>query len=319
MTGLDQAFNSGVVLSGSVSMDVETTNNKYSGLWKYIAVLFDYIQDETSTVSADITDNWVESNYTLQDHIAIKPRIYRLRGCVGEVLYENVYKFLEKFEEEKIKHPVFSKTIDTVNTITSLSGTVSNYTRAAINVVKQIESSYDRYKKIYDNFTKANQLQGKRQAILYEMLVYMMQNRLPVHLTNLAFGDEVLKELYTYEKNYFIQSVSAHQGNNAFISDIEVTIKEIRVAVTKTTKVDSSKYSGIAANTSEAQNGLAKAQEVPQGTFQAGIEKAKDSIKKYVDNVSKTKNGYTLPQVKLIRIFYTLLKGTANAALQKAK
>ena len=98
MTGLDQAFNSGVVLSGPTSMDVETTNNKYSGLWKYIAVLFDYIQDETSTVSADITDNWVESNYTLQDHIAIKPRIYRLRGCVGEVLYENVYKFLEKFE-----------------------------------------------------------------------------------------------------------------------------------------------------------------------------------------------------------------------------
>jgi len=319
MTGLDQAFNSGVVLSGAVSMDVETTNNKYSGLWKYIAVLFDYIQDETSTVSADITDNWVESNYTLQDHIAIKPRIYRLRGCVGEVLYENVYKFLEKFEEEKIKHPVFSKTIDTVNAISSLSGTVSSYTQAAINVVKQIESSYDRYKKIYDNFTKANQLQGKRQAILYEMLVYMMQNRLPVHLTNLAFGDEVLKELYIYEKKYFIQSVSAHQGNNAYISDIEVTVKEIRVAVTKTTKVDSKKYSGIAANTSEAKNGLAKAQEVPQGTFVAGIEKAKDSIKKYVDNVSKTKNGYTLPQVKLIRVFYTLLKGTVNAALQKAK
>lgn len=286
MTGLDQAFNSGITVGASASngvvvsgsIDADTTINKYSGLWKYIAILFDYIQDETSTVSADITDNWVESNYTLQDHIAIKPRIYRLRGCVGEVLYENVYKFLEKFEEEKIKHPVFSKTIDTVNTISSLSGTVSNYTRAAINVVKQIESSYDRYKKIYDNFTKANQLQGKRQAILYEMLVYMMQNRLPVHLTNLAFGDEVLKELYTYEKNYFIQSVSAHQGNNAYISDIEVTVKEIRVAVTKTTKVDSKQYSGIVANTVEADNGLAKNSVIDTNSIMDAVKESAKAI-----------------------------------------
>ena len=260
MTGLDQAFNSGVILSGGVS--------KTDSKWEKIGILFDYIQDETSTVEADITDNWVESNYTLQDHIAIKPRIYRIRGCVGEVLYENIYRAIDKYEDFKANHSVFNKTVDTINNIASLSGFVSNYTRAAINVVKQIESSFDRYKKVFDNFTKANQIRGKRQAVLYEILVYMMQNRVPVKLTKLAFGEEIIPEFYTYDKNYFIQSVSAHQGDNAFISDIEVTIKEIRVAVTKTTKVDSKKFGGYAATqkTEQASNGLAKGENIKTST-----------------------------------------------------
>lgn len=267
MTGLDEAFNSGVILQGNV----KENNVK----WEEVAILFDYIQDETSTVEATITDNWIESNYVVQDHIAIKPRIYRIRGCVGEVIYENISLFLNKIDDFKEKHPVFQKTMEVMNGVSVFSGVVSNYTRAAINLVKQIESSYDRYKQIYENFTKANQIRGKRQAVLYEMLVYMMQNRIPVKITKLAFS-EVFEESYPYEKQFFIQSVSARQGENAYISDIELTIKEVRIAATKTTQVDKSKFAGMTAT--------AKAEQTTQGNAST---KAVDN---FINIVSDTTN-----------------------------
>lgn len=272
MTGLDEAFTGKILLTGSVA---ETDTR-----WEKVGILFDFIQDETSTVEAEITDNWVESNYTLQDHIAVKPRIYRIRGCVGEVVYENIYRFIDKFDAFVTAHDVAQNTLNVLKGVSALSGTVSNYTQAALNVTKQIESSYDRYKKIFDNFTKANQVQGRRQAALYEILVYMMQQRLPVKLTKLTFGENVFPDLDTYDKQFFIQSVSAHQGDNSFISDIEVTIKEVRVATTRTTKADSSKYGGFIASqkAQEAQNGLSKSQNVstdkPLVSVTAAMKKA---------------------------------------------
>lgn len=308
------AFNSGVILTGGVE---KTDTGNINPKWQNIGILFDYIQDETSTVEAEITDNWVESNWTYQDHIAIKPRIYRVRGCVGEVIHENISAYLNTFDDFKQKHPVFQKTMGVVNGISMFSGTVSNYTQAAMNLVEQVESSIDRYKNIYNNFTKSNQIRGKRQATLYETLVYMMQNRVPVKLTKLAFGEEISPKSYPYDKQFFIQSVSARQGDNAFISDIEVVIKEIRIAVTTLTKVDSSQYAGFeaVAKTEQSNTGTANGEEVEK----VGLDKAKESVKKYIDTGFKTKDGYTLPQVKLIKVFYTLLKGGVKAALQKAK
>lgn len=244
--------NAGYVLQGQIST---AAGNEA----QTVAILFDYIQDETSSVEADITDNWVESNYSLQDHIAIKPRMYRLRGCVGEVIYEDVYKVVNALEGFKNNHPVLAKTLDTLSNVTGLSGIVSNYTRAAMNVAKQLESSFDRYAKVWKNLTKQNQFVNKRQKAVYAMLAQMLQNRIPVKLTGLMFNLEAFAE-GQYDKLYYLQSVSAHQGETEYISDIEVTIKEFRIAVTKTTKVDKNKYGGMAAvqKTSEAANGIAK-------------------------------------------------------------
>lgn len=278
MAGLEEAFNSGIILTGSAEITEYKANNPK---WANLGILFDYIQDETSTVEAEITDNWVESNWSYQDHIAIKPRVYRVRGCVGEVFYENISKALNKYEDFKAAHPVFQKTTEVLNGVSMLSGIVSNYTRAAMNIVKQIESSYDRYKQIFDNFTKANQIRGKRQAVLYEILVYMMQQRVPIQITSFAFGAEIFPELHPYGKLFFIQSVSARQGDNAFISDIEITIKEVRIAQTKTTKVDKSKFGGFVASqkVKEATNGLAKGEEVAQDVAQDVVLETADKIK----------------------------------------
>lgn len=262
----------GYLLTGSIEVNQQKEKTHEVAIW------FDYISEETSSVEADITDNWVESNYTLQDHIAIKPRMYRLKGCVGEVIYEDASRILKQLGSiNTSKHPVLQKTMNLLNSsnpqtkttgnvlggLSSLSGIVGNYTKAAINLAKQIDSSYDRYYQIWQNFRKRNQFTGKRQEAVYAMLTNMLQTRKPVKLKGLMFSlDSQFFDFSDnmYDKTYYIQSVSAHQGDSSYITDIEVTIKEFRIAQTLTTKVDKTKFGGIVADqkTTESFNGSAK-------------------------------------------------------------
>lgn len=272
------------ILEGQVSTSNDANNTQQ------VAILFDYIQDETSSVEADITDNWVESNYSLQDHIAIKPRIYRLRGCVGEVVFENKWAVVDAVENLKSQHPLLKKTLNSINAISGLSGVTSNYTSLAINAAKQIESSFDRYKNIWQNFDKQKMFVNKRQKAVYAILQQILQTRTPVKLTELMFtGEQFLEN--QYDKVFYLQSVSAHQADNAYISDIEVTIKEFRIATTKTTKVDKAKYAGISATqkTAEANNGDAKGNPVAPEKAQAAVDSVGEKYKDVVKEILKGK------------------------------
>jgi hypothetical protein len=48
--------------------------------------LFDVPDEEEMNSRADITDNYVEANFAVQDHIAIKPDEYTVRGFVAELV-----------------------------------------------------------------------------------------------------------------------------------------------------------------------------------------------------------------------------------------
>lgn len=205
-----------------------------------VAIFFTYIEDETSTVEASITDNWVETNHTIQDHIAVKPRIYRLRGCVGEVTYVGSTNWLEKINQRINQNPVLQKTINALKPIAAISGVVSNATSSAIAIVNQLEASYNRYKKmIEDNFiaSKQRQILNQKQQKTVAYLNRILETRTEVTLKGLKF-EETLTKGDNYERKYYLQSVAAHQGNNDFITDIEVTIKEFRIASVKTTALD---------------------------------------------------------------------------------
>lgn len=234
-----------------------------------VAIYFDYIEDETSAVEASITDNYVESNYSIQDHIAIKPRVYRLRGCVGEIVYKNEFTWFNKISN-KVNHPVLLQTLDKMKPIVSVSPVVSNYTQLAQNIVNQIESSFNRYKKMWNDYKgTGNTYKGNRQRVVVAILNQILQQRIPVRLEDLKYTYEPFQE-GQYNKTYFLQSVSAHQGDNNFITDVEVTIKEFRVATTKITKLDKEKYGVITASQvqkTETQNeGVAKGQKAPPKT-----------------------------------------------------
>lgn len=265
-----------------------------------VAVYFDYLEDETLTCEASITDNWVESNYSEQDHIAIKPKIYRLRGCVGEIVYQNKFEWFDKITS-KINHPLLTKTINYLKPINSVSPIISNYTQLAKNIVDQIESSFKRYKKIWSDFRgTGNPYKGNRQRVVVAILNQILQQRIPVRLEELKYTYEPFEE-GKYNKKYFLQSVSAHQGDNNFITDIEVTIKEFRIATTKVTSLDKRKYgeitvSDIQKTTTQnegtakgqkttAEMGFSKAESIsaqPKQTFQNEVQKKCNEIKAWL-------------------------------------
>ena len=253
---------------------------------KGVAVLFTFIDDETSILEASITDNFVESNHAVQDHIAIKPRIYRLRGCVGEVVYRGSTNWLKAISSKINSNTVLKKTITAMRPIAVISGVVSSATQSAINLVNQLEDSYNRYKKmIEDNFMTARQrkLLNKIQEATVADLNRILELRIPVNLKGLKF-ETTLTDGDNYERVYYLQSVSAHQGSNNFITDIEVTIKEFRIATTQVASLDKNKYGAISISAAQKQT--------EQNTTVSGEEPPTKAVKyisehKEVQNVCK--------------------------------
>jgi hypothetical protein len=49
-------------------------------------LVLDILEDEEVILDSDITDHYVEQNYAVQDHIALKPLRFTLRGLVGELV-----------------------------------------------------------------------------------------------------------------------------------------------------------------------------------------------------------------------------------------
>jgi len=93
----------------------------------------------------------------------------------------------------------------------------------------------------------------------------ILELRIPVNLKGLKFST-ILEKGDDFKRVYYLQSVSAHQGSNDFISDIEVTIKEFRIATTKIANVDKNNMSSIQ-KASEDNIGKAKTQEVNMSTW----------------------------------------------------
>lgn len=259
-----------------------------------VAIFFDYLSEESNTVEASITDNWVENNYSRQDHIAVKPRVYRLRGYVGEVIFKQPSVWTKAISDWSSNHQVLKKTQEVVKPITAISGIVSNYTQAAINVVNQIESSFNRYKQIYDAFKNKNQEYiGRRQKVVSSILLNLLETKTPVKLTDLTFQD-VDEIRGRGDRLYFLQSVSAKQGDNAFITDIEVTIKEFRIATSQITEVDTKKFAGELGfdKTKTSTNGGADTKEVttPKETNKILNEETSKAAEEYLKN--KTPKNY---------------------------
>ena len=270
---------------------VITTANDEPSFDGNVAIFFDYLSEESNTVEASITDNWVESNYSRQDHIAVKPRVYRLKGYVGEVIFKQPTKWVKELSAwANSADPILVATRKAIKPINAISGIASNYTQAAINVVNQLESSFNRYKQIYEAFKNQNQeYVGRRQKVVSSVLLNLLETRTPVKLTDLTFQD--VKEIKGRgERLYFLQSVSARQGDNAFITDIEVTIKEFRIAQTKVTEADPKKFVDPTLEVAKAPNGTGDTKQITttEQTKQV-LEKSKEEFEKSMSQYANNK------------------------------
>ncbi len=233
--------------SESVIFDTDTN----IGHW------FEIIEEDSLNLQAQITDNYIENNTSIQDHIAISPVIITMRGYIGETVYHAPTSYgniVDSFNDFLINKFGFSVS-DKLTPISALLPPLSNVNQIARNAVNYVESSVNRYQKIYNQFK--NLKKADRVTVSETVQKYAAR-----HLKNM-WENRTLVEVvtpYGYYNNMAIQSITLTQGNSISISELSVTLKQINYAETTTTDVNKDVIS--------AYNAIPRAEEVNCGKAQ---------------------------------------------------
>lgn len=226
-----------------------------------IAIYFDIIQEHSINLTSQITDNWMENNTVINDHIANQPLVINLRGLSGEVVYtpsttkgvlNDLYNTVNSFSKNT------GVKTDKLGIIAQLLPPVDNITQKAKNVITYAEASYNRYNKIITDFLNPTLKQTRLKSI-YQKLSYYWELKT-------AF---IVQTPYATFENMYIQSLVLRQDNQNFITDIELSLKQVNYTDTLTAKADESVLAKY--------NGFQRAQESNKGKVQ-GIKPNNDSV-----------------------------------------
>ena len=173
---------------------------------------FGYCTSNAIGAQSNITTYYVEDNVAVQDHWALPPLEYSLSGVVGEVVYIPPNTWASWVQ----KHVT-----DFLEPLGMLAPTVSNYTRAAVNVARQVESSVQRYgqiaRQIYSSWGgNVNSNIISNQQYVFEQLLSIRNSR------------ELVTVYTPYGKfmNLAITNVQMKQQESVYQSTIEVRFQQ---------------------------------------------------------------------------------------------
>lgn len=183
--------------------------------------VFNVAGEAIGHLSADITDHYAEDNKALQDHIAIRPEKYTLKGYVGEVVYNTdvpsgapISVLTQKLTTISAYLPLLSageqQLQDTIQAPSASSLTLSS----AANIFSAVKNM----------FAASGNSGNQADALMY---LKACQNQ------GILMGIQTPWEFIT---NMAIETITVVQDENSvFVSDFSVTFKKIRIAKTLTT------------------------------------------------------------------------------------
>lgn len=251
------------LLQGSISENAVILTDKNIGHW------FSIIKEDTLSFQSQITDNYIENNTSIQDHIALNPEVITLRGYIGEVEFRPPVTFTNylvngKYDIYNNNDEYNSFITEKLSPLTALLPPVDNVTQMAKNTVQYVESSFNRYKRIYNQIielskNKQKQVTESVQQYAAKNLRNMWKNRTLVEVVS-PFG---------FYQDMAIQSVTLTQGDTTMQSELSVTLKQLNYAETNTTEPDTATlawYNAIA-RTDEANHGKAQGVEEERSTI----------------------------------------------------
>lgn len=196
--------------------------------------LFDIIDDEEIIIESMITDNYVEDNYAVQDHVSLKPVRFTLRGYVGEIT--------NAFQEVLAQIFIATQALPTVGGLfpqfnvqdTQFYAKTTQVAQAAQNVVNQANNLYSLFS---DASTTANK---QEKAFQY---FYQMWKTRQLCVVETPFG---VFDSMAIETLRALQS-----GQNNEIADFTITFKQIRttssITLTPQTQVTSGRLQQMTA------------------------------------------------------------------------
>lgn len=209
------------------------------GLTGISGFLFDIVGSEDVSIDSDITDHYVEENYAIQDHIALRPERFTVKGYAGEI-YDRfsdgvkvAMTVLDKLAILSTMAPEFAAQAEQL---------YSSLVSGSLNVSQIINTGTS----LYDIFVQAITTSTRQQAAFnYFYALWKSRTLCTVETPWNVFTDMA------------IESIRGHQGEDSkYISDFSVTFKKIRkaeVAVSvgisiETIVENSKKYAGRAAD-----------------------------------------------------------------------
>ena len=222
---------------------------------------FDIVKEHSISVQNQITDNWVENNTAIQDHIAHSPIEVTLSGLAGELVYkpaemDNTAELLDT-----AKNNTTPGKFDKLRKLEVLLPQVSNLEQIARNAWDYGKATFDRYKGIIQSFKNSNnpmnafygesgENKETRLQKIYRQLLELRNVNAPM----------VVDTPYNRFTDMYIQSITLRQGEENYITDIEVSFKQLRFSTVTTTKADEKVMAQY--------NAWARAQEENHGTTQ---------------------------------------------------
>lgn len=220
-----------------------------------------FVSSDKLELEADITDHYTEDNSTVQDHMALKPMRYTVRGIIGEKVFTPLKPY-----EYQVPSKNISKLATATGLLSVLSPTLSSYMQTAVAAYNYVEDSYKRYagtiSNIKDFFSKNKTgrtinatstkdviKDSKQERALNEILIFQ-QKRTLVDIDS----------PYGYFSNFLIESAYIEQTDTIWKSELVVNLKEYRSVETLLTDIDSKAYEDRYKQQMEAEQNLGNVQ-----------------------------------------------------------
>lgn len=222
----------------------ETSEKAAVELFNGGELLFGIIKTHKASLNAQITDNFVENNFAIHDHIAFQPTVVTLSGLIGDIILtskdatQQAQDELEQAREQQRLTGRFlrwenytdssSMVVTKLGTFGMLVPQMSNVTQMAVNSISYAYSAI--------NSALTNKWNNKNQAVLNNTPISNnQQTKIQQAYSELkdAFYARQPNKVYTpwaiYE-NMYIQGIEISQDEMNYIVDLSVTLKQLRFA-----------------------------------------------------------------------------------------
>ena len=148
------------------------------------AFVFDIARETTLQANSTITDHFVEDNTALQDHIALSPLTYVLKGFIGELVFEGATAQAELLTLANEKLAIVEAYLPDLTA--GVAQKISQIGNEINNTVNYIDSAIASGTDIFNLLTGADRLKSKQAQAVDKLMSLRNSRELTTLITPIA-------------------------------------------------------------------------------------------------------------------------------------
>lgn len=211
----------------------------------FCGYVFDAMDLEEWNLESDITDHYIEDNTSIQDHIALKPETFTVRGYVGELVYGN--KTVMVKQADGTLKPTMQQEVPYLTSINNSLQLASAYFP---QYTTQAQALYNQAAQTYKTALKAKQTAEDLYNKYYKKQKISPQDNRQTQAYTFFYQLWLYRRIFTIQtflgtfENMAISSCRPSQvGDQNMITEFSITFKKLRFAKTPVISNVGDKYS----------------------------------------------------------------------------